>query len=311
LEVTMLRIVPVLLALLLPGAAVAQLTLMGVGGGYSGGGGGGAYVGPGDKVSGASMWWGLRAYSAAAAGTRAANICNSGDANCADINTLSNGNFDVVTAQGAPLSCGGSGGTCTIKTMYDQTGALACAGSTACDVTQATIANRPTLVFSCIGSLPCAAFARSGPQGLVTAASFTRAQPASAAFVGERTATFTSIQTAIGGGGSLTLIGWANNANILRIASGTNIGLGSADSVFHAVQGTWSSTVGALSADGSSNTGQNTGATGFSVAIGFGSNNAGANGMDGRLTEGGIWPLAFTTQNISDLNSNAHSYWGF
>src|SRR5258706_14710917 len=115
----------------------------------------GGYQGPGNVVTtGWIFWFGLRAFSAATAGTKAANICNSGDANCADVNTLANGNFDVATATGAPLNCGGAGGTCTIKTLYDKSGATNC--TTACDFTQATIASRPTLVFNCINTtLPC------------------------------------------------------------------------------------------------------------------------------------------------------------
>ena len=116
-----------------------------------------AYAGPGDVVSGAKMWWGLRAYSLATAGTKAANICNASDANCADVNTLANGDFDVATATGSPLNWGGAGGTCTIKTLYDQTTGNNCTAAT-CNLTQTIIGFRPTLAFNCIGTKPCMTF---------------------------------------------------------------------------------------------------------------------------------------------------------
>jgi hypothetical protein len=46
-----------------------------------------SYTGPGDVVSGAKAWYGLRAYSAATAGTKAIRLCDHLGANCADIST--------------------------------------------------------------------------------------------------------------------------------------------------------------------------------------------------------------------------------
>src|ERR1700733_9426847 len=44
-----------------------------------------SYTGPGDVVPGALAWWGLRAYGAATAGTKAINICRASDSTCEDI----------------------------------------------------------------------------------------------------------------------------------------------------------------------------------------------------------------------------------
>ena len=60
----------------------AQLGMTGVGGGGFGGGAA-AYSGPGDVVTTGWVWWfGLRAFSAATAGTKAANICWSTGGSC-------------------------------------------------------------------------------------------------------------------------------------------------------------------------------------------------------------------------------------
>src|SRR5262249_23860887 len=125
--------------------ALAQI----IGGGVWRGGRGSSYVGPLDVVGASKICASLRACSAALAGTKVANICNSGDANCADLNSLANGDFDVTTAQGSPLNWGGAGGTCTIKWLYNQPAGLNCSGGTTCDMLNNTAANRPTLVFNC------------------------------------------------------------------------------------------------------------------------------------------------------------------
>jgi hypothetical protein len=208
-------------------------------------GGGGSpppsYVGPLDVVgSNVVGCWALRACSSAARGTAAINVCNLGDAACADVLTdastgtlpvsgsiviggqacsvtvssgtyssvtgivtlttatssslTSGNNFSVIlTGTGSVASLNGqfsaiagttgttviynSGSTgltltitggmvsiCTVKTIYDQSGAHACAGATACDLVQATIASRALLQAMCINtSFRCLSF--SGGEG--------------------------------------------------------------------------------------------------------------------------------------------------
>lgn len=64
----------------------------------------------------------------------------------------------MTTAQSSPLNCGGSGGTCTVKTLYDKSG-------NGRDHAQATIASRLTLALNCINtSLPC--MVQTGAQSL-------------------------------------------------------------------------------------------------------------------------------------------------
>jgi hypothetical protein len=275
-------------------------------------GGGGAYTGPGDVataqgISQALVWWGLQAYSAAKAGTKAANICNAGDANCADVNSLANGNFDVATAQGAPLNCGGAGGTCTIKTLYDQTGALSCF-STPCDVTQATIASRPTLVFNCSSTNPC--MACGGAALLQGSGGFPSTnQPFTYSLIVKRTGGSGSFTTAmeISGGGN-DLLQFANSANTMRMFGGASLSATVSDNSFHGIQAVWNSTSSDLNVDGTSNTG-NAG-TGSIVTF-WQLCSDGANAMTGNLEEAGVWGIAFSGTNSSAINTNQHSRFGF
>jgi hypothetical protein len=275
------------------------------------------YQGPGDVVSGASAFWGLRAYNAAyaAAQSKLINACLPLDALCTDINSDTSGNLSVSML--ATLGCNNTTSICTVKTLYDQSAALACAGSTACDITQATAANRPTLVLAgaangCpVTTLPCMAFVRASLQVLKSANTYTQAQPISVELVGIRTATFTSANRAIlFGAGVAPFIQWTNSANTMSISAGTVQTLSVSDSSWHAVQGVWSNTVGSLSADGVTSTANNGTSTPAGV-VDIGANANGSAGLDGKLTEAGIWPIAFSAGNISGLNSNAHTYWGF
>lgn len=275
-----------------------------------------SYTGPGNVVSGAAAFWGLRGYTAAFSGA-VANICDvATGAICADA-TWAAGVLTLPTIGGSP--CANSGNVCQVATLYDQSGALACAGPAACTITQATASKRPTLVVpgasnGCpADTMHCMTFVRANSQCLPTAAAaYTQAHPVSAIFTGIRTGNTTSIQGAIGFS-STNYTGWSNSANKLRVFSGAVLDATYNDSVWHAAQITWSNTVGSLSADGSTTAGATGTTAPSSNAIGFGSATASTciNGVEGKLVEAGIWPIAFSAQNISDLNTNAHSYWGF
>ena len=127
------------------------------------------YSGPGDVVTGAVAWYGLRAYNAASLGNAAVNVCNSTggvDVLCQDFLTNATTGALVIATIGG-VSCGVA--PCTIKIWYDQSGFLNCS-SAACNITQATIADRYTLVLNCLGTLPCAqgAGAETGSSASIT-----------------------------------------------------------------------------------------------------------------------------------------------
>jgi hypothetical protein len=272
-------------------------------------GGGGGFAGPGDVVAGALAWWGLRAYSAAKAGTKAANICNAGDAACADVNTLANGNFDVVTAQGAPLNCGGTGGTCTIKTLYDQSGAINC--TTACDITGGLPAARPTLIFNCIGTRPCAAFVATDRllnSGYVP----TNAQPFTASMVADRTGALTAFGATMASA-ALVQLGFGVAANLVGQYAGIAIvNAAAADNTTHAIQHIVNGASGQMYIDGTSTAVSGSpGPSSIATSLAIGSASDLSNPFTGNFHEGGWWAGAFTGGQLSSMNSNQHAYWGF
>lgn len=288
-------------------AAIGQNSLLHAGKIPSGGGGGG-YTGPGDVVSGALVWYGLRAYSAATAGTKVANICNASDANCADINSTSGGNFDVTTATGSPLNCGGAGGTCTVKILYDQIGGSACGGN--CDLSNSTIANRPTLSFSCIGSLPCMVFASASSQTIKRGAPNTfgaQSQPFTISVVGFQTSNVTGgLLTASGGNGT----SFRSTPGVgLRATTDFNVSM--ANSTWYAIQGVANGASSVLYINGTSNSGS-AGTSGYASGNNpqFGNDDF-SEFLNGKMVEGGIWPSGFSGTQQSNMNSNQRTYWGF
>jgi hypothetical protein len=272
-------------------------------------GGPSSYSGPGDIVSSANVaWWGLRAYSLAKAGTKAVNVCNTGDAACADVNTLADGSFDVATAAGAPLNCGGSGGTCTIKVFYDQTAGGNCGGS--CDLVRSTIPQRPVLTFNCIGSLPCTTWA--GSQWMITA-SFTTPiyyQPLSVSVVAEQTGNLGAQQTIIGSWNS-PRVGFMGSAGAVFGWAGAGANSAATDGAPHAIQ-FLSSNFSLINVDGVATTGAG-GYIGLHYYMTMGaddSTDSPTEYLTGHIMEGGWW-ASDTSAHFSALNRNQHSYWGF
>jgi len=262
-----------------------------------------SYIGPGNIVSGALFWGGLRAYSAATAGSRAANVCNAADANCVDVQTLASGDFDLATAMAAPLSC--TDDACTIKILYDQSGQTNCGAS--CDFSQATIAKRPTLKFNCFGGKPCLHYAGAqelqSPYGVVN-----QAQPWTYSAVGERTS-----GTAYGSilDGSNTWIKFGNHATQVDMEGGVVLAsYVSAEGAPHAFLfiGNGSSSVNI--SDGTSTAG-NAGTNGWSPILGVGDSPYGGAALIGYISEVGGWGIAFSGPQQSSMNTNLRTYYGF
>lgn len=269
----------------------------------------GGYQGPGDIVSGAKAWYGLRGYNAAYSGN-AVNVCLPADSVCADV-TISAGNLVVP---GGLSTCNNSTVICTIKTWYDQSGANACSAAP-CNVTQATIAQRATLVVpgaanGCPNTAKyCAAF--SGSQGYLPNLLLTgiAAAPFSIAAVSIRTS----------GTGYSTVFAFSSTSGALYHGNGANKvdffttadNLGTAtDSVWRGLQ---------MIVNGASSSGQVDGASAVTFTYSGGANNiwgigqdgAGSDFLIGKINEVGIWPSAFSAGNITSINTQQHSYWGF
>jgi hypothetical protein len=263
-----------------------------------------SYSGPGDVIIGAVAWWGFRGYNAAYSGNCCV-ICTAADASC-ETETISNGALVLGTVGQACLLSG----TCLVKTIYDQSGALACAGGTACDVTNATAANQPTFAAAVLNGKACAVF--DGAHNLVSANSLTESQPLTLSAIAERTANFTSVQGVIGPGNAAgkPLLEFAVTANTITAYAGSLISAIGADSAFHTIIGVLNgaSPASSITIDGTTTSGSSGAAT-LANTLSVGSLQS-ANYLSGSFCEGGIWPIAFSSTQIANLTNNQNAYWG-
>lgn len=266
------------------------------------GSGCGGFLGVGDLSLGTwSFWGGLRAFSCATTGTKSANVCNAADANCADVNTVAaTGNFDTTAVQAAPLNCGGAGGTCTIKTLYDKSG-------NGLDLTQATIASRPTLAFNCINTtLPCMIV--NGQQLTSGSSIASGAAPQNLTAVAMQTGTPSGIGLLSGDNGVAAGIEFSSPATVRVFCQAGAAGVTETDNVFHGLIGVCvtGASASSLTLDGVTTTATTTptNATGFPAQIGP--------GWIGKIVESGFVEggSAFTGPQITTLCHNQRLYWG-
>lgn len=263
-----------------------------------------AYQGPGDVVSGAAAWWGLRAYSMAAVGGNAIRIRRNSDNQEQDFVTLSDGSLDRASIVTFLNSTTGA-----ITTFYDQTG-------NGVHQTQTTASKQPAVNLSGIGSFVTADF--DGPVGgggnartMNFGGSFTLAQPLTYALMALRISD--GNQQDIIGNGATNSVGYRFSAadQVFGYGGGTPITRTATDGVFHAVQFVSNGASSEINADGSGTTG-NPGSSGYSAQdIWLGSSADTSGYFFGSFTEGGLWGVAFNGTQLTNMSDNMHSYWGF
>lgn len=276
------------------------MLLCGAGKGATGGVVG--YQGPIDAAGvSAKGAWGLRCLSAAYCGGNLANVCTDiiGVDTCLDFSSNSStGNLTIVTIGG--LSCAVV--TCTIKILYDQSGASACSGP--CDATQATVGNRAQLISSCQNSLPCAR-ATSSQLYATPALGSTLSQPNWVSGVLLRGS----------GQGSWFGDSGANEAfqsitNQAQLFAGNSLAATSSDGSFHSVQMIANGASSEVYVDGSNTTGD-AGTGNLSTALSLLTDGF-ANRFSGDITEIVLWNnVTPSSGQKSAVNSNNHTYWGF
>ncbi len=282
-----------------------------------------SYTGPGDVVSGAVAWYGLRAYNntlanSGASTTKIADLRGATSGSCtlflkgngtgdADLTTAGAGGIGNQCLLGATTFCTVTNSSCLVSKLYDQSGANSCSGAVACDVSNSTGATQPQLVFNCINtSLPCIQFNQSAQLVLTAAAALTspQAQPYTFAFAAERDGQFTFQGAVIIAPGSNGQAGYWTSANQVYLFAGTGPPFVTvSDSAFHVLQTVFNSTNSNINVDGTSNTGLSAGtdtATG-NLTVGSAS---GAAFLQGKLLEVGMWPGSVTT-----LCNNMFNYW--
>ncbi len=260
------------------------------------------YVGPGDIVA-AYAWWGLRCYSTSYAGN-VADIYSPADASHTLL-TCSSGGVLNETLQALSITCAIS---CTVKTLYDQSGNTNCLSATPCDLAQATEASRYSVTLNCQNSHPCIALTptpnmRTVPTGTITI-------PFVASMVAIRTSNFTTPSNIFGSGTGLLQLGFNNSANQVFGRDGSQINVTAADSAWHAVQFLANDTSSAVYVDGANTTGSaGSGSQTGSLCLGD-SSHCIQNAPNGNFAEGGIYNSDISA-NFSALNANQHTYWGF
>lgn len=218
--------------------AQADMSLLGVG--QSAGG----YAGPGDIAhSRVYTVWGLRCFRASQASLpNVLIIRRASDNTTTTIGFTAACNLDVATAG---TFCAAT--TCFVNTWYDinSDGNTACgaSGNLPCNLTQATAAQQPQLIFNCVNStLPCIRFAGGSSQtlgGQTCTASYCGSPQQSISAVSTRTANFTTGQTIFshGVGGSVSVrVQYPSATNsVFVIATGAAASANASDSAWHAL----------------------------------------------------------------------------
>lgn len=256
-----------------------------------------SYAGPGDVVSGAYVWYGLRAYNAAyATGSNPAlDIVDQAGANQLTVNILSDGRLDVASIS-AWVSAN-SVSTIKVKRWYDQIGSR--------HLDQATLTNMPVLNLTGFGSLPAIVTNGTVPQGMIAAGgNLVKAQPITYSLVyiydgreGEAVAHFgTFINTRSGD----LKVRAGNNPSAVTAANGS----------WHAIQGIVNTTSSALYVDGAGTTGISAGSSAPNSGITL-NVNIDFQAPSNKYAEFGIWDIAFNGTQAGDMNTNQHGTSGY
>jgi len=252
-------------------------------------------------------YWGTRAASAADKGNKLMNVCNVADVACADLSSdATTGDLVIGTIGGSSCSIV----TCTVKTLYGRGTAFCNGYTTACDLTQATIATRPTLVVNCGGTgKPC--LACDGTQHIdnttVSAFLTSGANAVSISSAAERTGNTSNYGMVIGMNGGTFDFLFNNAANQFIIYAGTvPSGSTANDNTVHSLQGLFNNTSSSQVVDGSASS-VNIGANGISTDFQICAGN-GASFLTGNFFELAIWPVV-KSANFAALYANQKAYW--
>jgi hypothetical protein len=265
-----------------------------------------AFTGPGNIVSGAKAWWGLRAYSTTQAdgAHKAVNIIRASDSQTCDVFYSTGGGLGVTTAcsgaaNGTAAATFCNATTCKIITWYDETG-------NGNDLTQATSGRQAVLTFSCLGSLPCATFAGGQNYGATFS---TTNNPFTLSLVATRTGAFTSEGDIFIQGGSVGYY-FDTVASTLSFFAGGTVSATPSDGAWHAMELSVDTTASAFIVDGgtpvtTANANNMTGA----LTVGDKSSTP-TNGFTGNITELGLWTVKFSGPEAANMCHNQFVYWG-
>lgn len=271
-----------------------------------------SYVGPGDVVAGASLWYSCeRAYNAAyATGSNSGcQLTRTSDSATCDLLIASNGRV------GLTANCGNSSDngkteaawctatTCKVSIAYNQ-GSAGSAGN----VSSPT--SGPLFTGSCTGSLSCMAFSGSSRLDLGSSFAF-GSQPITLSAVSERTASFTSRQEIVIVDSGTAQFYFTSNANEIALECGTAVPVSPfSDSAFHGINAVCNGASSAINVDGTDSGAVNAGSTtpGTNLfTLGFFSGLS----LTGNIGEAGVWLSGLNATQRGQICGNQRAYWGF
>ena len=295
------------LTLALASSALAQSNI--IGGGVLGDvkvASGGGYTGPGDIVSGADDWYGLRAYNSATRGNALINVCNSTggtDQGCSDMSSDPTTGA-LVSKTIASITCPGT--NCTIKIYYDQ-------GSKGLNLTQSTIDSRMLLLASCNGALPCAQASSGSDPNYQSANSLSQNAPYTISWTGYRPSSAngsTSVVLAENNSNQF-IIGYLNSANTMFTYVGGYTTETASDNAWHNFQVVMNGGSSYITVDSTQNTASlsapNLSATGLGMFQNSAFGDPLINGT--QVNEVGFWGTAFTPTQQTNMCHNQYVYW--
>lgn len=255
------------------------------------------YAGPGDIVSGAAGWWGLRAYTLASIGSNAIRLRENGGNTESDFATIAGGGLNL-----SAISTFKGANSLFVTKLYEQSGSGA-------DFIQATAGNQPAFTLNGLGSLPIMDFTNNG---FMIAGLGTVNQIFTISVVAKTNGGAAQQSILVGVGGSTQLsfdLAGSHQNTMFIFAGGPGASAPATDGNWHAAQGVFNSATSTLMIDGSDTTGLDASTQAFTAGgqLGFDT----VNHLNGYITEAGIWPTGFSNGNRSNMNSNQRAYWGF
>lgn len=278
-----------------------------------------SYTGPGDVVASASAFWSCsRAYTAAYA-TGLGNACDVADVatglTVCTMKFAANGFADVTSnlcaggTQTVPAFCTAHT-SCIVTKMYDQTGSAVCTGT--CDVSKKSLL--AALTFSCIGTIPCVTFPGSSLQYLATT-NITSSVTQGCTYIGVAQSSSGTTQNAIVSDDNTAdgVYFDGSSAGIFMYAGTVTTALAAANGSPHAFQAAFNAGSSLLNVDSSGVTSVSagSGACASSPSDTITITGPSTPFLNGIVWEVGLWPVAFSGPQITNMNSNQHTQYGF
>jgi hypothetical protein len=258
------------------------------------------YVGPGDVVSGATAWWGFRAYNnaVALAGGNLVDIFGSNTGTTFTFVSKTDGTIELVAGGAAAFLAANPGNTSVVVKVYDQTG-------NGHHMT-ATGAQTPFWAVGSVGSY--GATANFVPPKSLTATGFIQVQPFS--YAGSFMFTSHSgVQSLLS---DSTQVGFNFNTTPALALSAPTVLINSAtltDTIWYAVQGVYNGASSAVIVNSTVTTG-NAGTNSINSAhtLSIGSDDF-TEALTGFMGEMGMWPVAFNSTQYTAMGTNIQMFY--